>query len=425
MKRLLKKILPRTLIAPLLRPYHLLRAVAANVRYGFPARRMKVIGITGTNGKTTSANYLAGVLTEAGYTVGVSTTANFQIGDESWDNELNMTTTNPFALQKLLRRMKRAHVDWVILEVTSHALDQYRVWGVPIHTAVMTNLTPDHLDYHKTVEAYARTKAKLLHRAKTAVALNHDDEWYDYFMQYSRRAVYSYGENKAADVRVDRLKLRGDGTQARFRYGQRIMNISLQLPGKFNVYNALAAATVAFGLEIEWKAVERGLERLGGVPGRMEPILAGQGFSVIVDYAHTPDAFANVFSTLRPITEGRIIAVFGGAPMHDYKTLGKVAAEYADVVYVTNDEPLDTPPAEIRRDIISAAHSAGAKELHEFAFRREAIETAFADAKPGDTVVLLCLGHQKYRRMKGGKKITWDDRRVARESLAKLADSKS
>lgn len=417
MKKILKTLIPKPVFNLLLSPYHLMRAVAANVMYGFPARKLKVIGVTGTNGKTTSINFIASILRAAGYKVGVSTTANFRIGDETWDNELNMTTTNPFALQKLLKKMKQSRVDWIVLEVTSHALKQHRTWGIPINTAVMTNLSPDHLDYHGTMEDYAGSKARLIKQAREVIVLNRDDDWYNYFRRAATHAVYTYGTHEEANVRLLKSKLNNDSSNIKIKYGERTLEADLQLPGKFNVYNALSAAAVAFGLEISWQDVSRGLGSLSGVPGRMETINAGQDFGVVVDYAHTPDAFTNVFTTIKSVTKGKIIAVFGGAPTHDYEGLGRVAGEMADIVVITDDEPMDRDPEELRAKIVAAARR-GSAAVHDIADRRSGIKKAFELAGPDDTVALLCLGHQKYRRV-AGKRIEWDDREVARELLKK------
>src|SRR5688572_29024118 len=218
-KALLKKILPRWLYSPFLSPYHWLRAVAANIKYGFPARKLKVIAVTGTNGKTTTANYFTSILEAADFKVGLSTTALFKIGDEQWDNELNMTVTNPFELQALFKRMAEAKVDWVVLETTSHALAQHRIWGVPIHTAVITNLAPDHLDYHKTIEKYASAKGKLIKMAKNEVVLNRDDEWFDFFTKRSHKAHYTYGTNLECDVRLLKANLKPHGSKIAFNFG--------------------------------------------------------------------------------------------------------------------------------------------------------------------------------------------------------------
>lgn len=395
---------------------HTLEAWVAAAVNGFPGCRLKVIGVTGTNGKTTTVNFLANILQEAGYKPGVSTTANFRIGDEDWENDLNMTVTSPWRLQKLLKRMRSAQVDWAVLEVTSHALHQGRMAGVSFNIGVMTNLSPDHLDYHGSVENYAAAKAKLLRRAKKAVVLNHDDDWYEYFRERAQHAVYTYGLHEDASVRCDRTKLRADGSKIRIRYGERVLHADLHLPGQFNVYNALAAATVAFGLEIEWQAVQSGLEGLEGVPGRMEPVHAGQKFSVIIDYAHTPDAFVNVLKSIKPLTKGRVIVVFGGAPTHDYKELGSAAGKLADVAIITDDEPMHKDPQEIRRIIVESAQESGHARVDEVADRREGMARAFAMAGPKDTVMLLGLGHQKHRRV-GGERIEWSEKDVARELL--------
>lgn len=398
---------------------HTLEAWVAAAINGFPGKQLNVIGVTGTDGKTTTINFIDSILREAGFATGVSTTVNFRIGGEEWGNDQNMTVSSPWTLQKLLKRMRAADADWVVLEVTSHALHQGRVSGITFDIGVMTNLSPDHLDYHGTVENYAAAKAKLLQKAREAVVLNRDDPWYDYFQQAPRCAVYTYGENEEASVRFDNTELRSNATRFRMRYGQRTLHIDLQLPGKFNLYNALAAATVAYGIDIDHQHVENGLESLSGVSGRMEPVHAGQDFGVIIDYAHAPDAFENVLESIRPLTEGRIIAVFGGSAMHDYAGLGTVAGKLADVVIVTDDEPMDMDPEEIRRAIVKAARESDHAEVHEVPDRREGIAGAFAMARPEDTVVLLGLGHQTYRRV-GGERMPWSDREVAEELLQEM-----
>jgi len=318
-KATLKKILPHWLYAPFLGPYHWLRALHANIKYGFPARKLNVIAVTGTNGKTTTANFIAEVLEAAGQTVGISTTALFKIGDESWTNDKNMTVTNPYELQALLKRMKESKVDWVVLETTSHALSQHRIWGVPIHTAVVTNLTPDHLDYHKTIEKYAAAKARLVKMAQKEVVLNRDDDWFEFFARHSSKAHYTYGTNLECDVRLTHANLKPHQSKISFQFGQEPLEATLRLAGKFNVYNALAAAAVGLGLRLKPSQVKHGLENLKAVPGRMEPVIAGQPFEVLVDYAHAPEAFTALFETMRPLTKGRMIAVFGGTGDRDPK----------------------------------------------------------------------------------------------------------
>ncbi len=418
-KKKLKKTLPNWLYAPLLPIYHYGRAVSAGMKYGHPAKDLKVIGVTGTNGKTTTATYIASILRATGAKVGLATTAQFQIGDETWDNELNTTVTNPYTVQKLLRRMKDAGVEWVVMEVTSHALTQYRVHGIQFHTAVMTNLTRDHLDYHGTMEKYAAAKARLLKMAKFEVVLNYDDDWFDYFAKASHQAQFTYGTNIECDVQLLKANLRADGSKIMFKYGNSEVVANLHLPGKFNVYNAMGAAATGLGLELSPETVAKGLEALEAVPGRMEKIDEGQNFAVVVDYAHDGDAFRKVFESIKPLTKGSLIAVFGGEGERDpgrWSGMGEAAGELCDIAVITDDEPLHEDPSKIRQAIAESVAKGGNAKLFEIADRYEAIAKAFKLAKPGDTVMLLALGHQKFRLV-GDKRLPWDDRAVARELL--------
>lgn len=299
--------------------------------------------------------------------------------------------------------------------------------GVPIHTAVVTNLAPDHLDYHKTIERYAAAKAKLVKMAKTEVVLNRDDEWFEFFSKHSHKAHYTFGTNLECDVRLLKANLKPNGSKIAFNLGDEAMVADLKLPGKFNVYNALAAAAVGMGLHIKLANIQRGLESLKGVAGRMEPVEAGQPFSVIVDYAHGPDAFEALFESMRALTKGRLIAVFGGAGDRDpnrWPGMGEAAGRMTEVAIVTDDEPHSEDPAKIRKVIVEAAKVAGKAKVVEEPDRREAFRKAFKMAQPGDTVLLLCLGHQKFRIGKNEEKLSWDDRAVAKDVLKELKFSK-
>lgn len=416
-----RQYIPDSLFKALLPLYHWSRALAANVRYGFPARGMSVIGVTGTNGKTTSAVMIATIMRDAGFKVGLSTTALFRIGSEEWVNDLNMTTTDPFALMKLLRRMRKAGVDWVVLEVTSHALAQSRVLGVPFEAAVMTNLTQDHLDYHGSMDDYATAKAKLFKRAKRVCVLNRDDDWYNFFVQNCKVRSLSYGASEQADVRLQKANLSAKGTKLRLRgLNQHMVDVQTPMIGKFNAYNAMAAVTVCHGLGVDMEAIKAGLGEITGVPGRMEPVDTGQPFAVVVDYAHTPDAFRAIFETMRPLTKGRLIAVFGATGDRDKskrEELGKLGAQMCDEIYITDEEPYTEDPASIIEEVAKGARKVkrGAK-IHIVQERKEAIAQAFSGAKKGDAVLLLAIGHQQYRVV-GTEKQPWDERKIARELL--------
>lgn len=418
-KKILKKLIPSSLLKPFLPGFHFLQSLVANIKYGFPARKLKVIGVTGTNGKTTTAIMIAKILETAGHKVGLSTSAQFQIADKKWENDQNMTVVDPFALQKLLKQMKQAGVEWAVIEVTSHALSQHRILGIPIHTAVLTNLSPDHLDYHKSIQNYAAAKAKLIKKAKNCVVLNKDDGWFNFFQKQTKVKTITYGTEKSADVVLSKAALSTKGTKFEVSHNENTEQFTLNLPGKFNVYNALAAISVGYNLGLTPEKVNNGLEAIKSIPGRFERVEAGQNFSVIVDYAHMPEAFDKFFESIKPLAEGKIIAVFGGMPLHDYVGLGKSAGKWADVVVVADDEPMQEDPDVIRARVLDAVQSGGNAEALEQADREEAIKQAFAIAKKGDVVALLGLGNQQYRRVKGGR-VPWDERQIARKLLQQL-----
>jgi UDP-N-acetylmuramoyl-L-alanyl-D-glutamate--2,6-diaminopimelate ligase len=418
-KKFLKIIIPTSVLRPFLPLFHILQAYAANIKYGFPARGIKVIGVTGTNGKTTTAVMIAKILETAGFKVGLSSSALFQVAQKKWDNDLNMTVVDPFALQKLFRQMKQANVEWAVIEVTSHALSQYRVSGISIHTAVVTNLAPDHIDYHGSMQKYAAAKARLVKMAKLIVVLNRDDDWFNFFQKQAKTPkVLSFGASKEANARVTQAALGSRGSKFKIEYDGQASDVQIALPGKFNVYNALAAAAVGYGCGLESKQIAQGLQALSNIPGRFERIDEGQKFTVIVDYAHVPEAFKKFFESLKPLIKGKLIVVFGGMPFHDYVNLGKEAGKWANIAIITDDEPMNDNPDLIRARIVEAVHSSGSVEVIEIADRKEAIARAFAMAKPSDTVALLCLGSQQYRRVKNGR-MPWDDRQVARQLLKK------
>lgn len=393
------------------------------MRYGWPARGMKVIAITGTNGKTTTAAFIGKILEQAGYTVGISTTAFFQVGKEFELNDTNMTVTNPFALQKLLKRMRQAKVDWVILETTSHALLQHRTLGVPVTAAVMTNLTQDHLDYHGSMDRYAAAKARLFARSHKYSVLNQDDEWFHYFEKIDRaKQRLTYGTDKGADCRIIKAELKPSGSELTIKYEHTRLQVRVNLIGKFNAYNALSAACTAFALGIDPEAVSSGLEQLEGVPGRMETITTNKGFKIVIDYAHTADALENVLESLRHVTKGKLIAVFGATGDRD-KTkrpiMGKTVARLSDIAIVTDDDPYSENPINIRAEVLRGVESVvDGAEVYEIADRRGAIQKAIGLAGQGDTILLAGIGHQKYRVI-DGKKEEWSERGVAEELLAK------
>lgn len=420
-KKLLKQYLPKDLIKTLLPLYHLTWAVLANLIYRFPSREMTVVAITGTNGKTTTGALLANIFEAEGYKVGLSGTAFFKIDQEIIINDLNMTVTDPFKLQKMLRKMSNVGVDIVILEVTSHALVQQRVWGIKPTLALMTNLTQDHLDYHGTMEKYAEAKGKLFAMKPSLIALNQDDDWFDFYDKYlaSDRKV-SYGTSLESDIRLKKANLKSGITEMTVKIGDAEELFDTRLAGKFNAYNAMAAITAAHLMEVSVQSIRTGLRATTHVPGRMEAVDLGQDFDVFIDYAHTPDALKNVLETLDTITKGRVIVVFGATGDRDTTKrpiMGRVVSELSNIAIVTDDEPYTEDPAAIREEVVAGVHRSDYEcELHNIGDRRRAIKLAVDKAQAGDVILVTGIGHQSYRVV-GDQKKPWSEREVIEAAI--------
>ncbi len=423
-KNAIKKVLPAEAEKKVANVFHFGEAVAAAARHKFPAKDMKVVMVTGTNGKTTTVAMLASILKAEGRKVGVISTAFFEINGQRFVNDQNFTNLHPSILQRKLAEMKKHGVEVLVLEVTSHALMQHRVWGIPCEVAVMTNLTQDHLDYHGTMEKYAEAKAKLFKRKPRFIVLNHDDEWFNFFDQFPPgEQSMSYGIHPDADTRLTGARMHRQGSKASVEIDRQVkLDLLVHMPGKFNVYNAMAAASAAYVLHVKTEAIEAGIDAVKGVPGRQEKIEAGQSFEVLVDYAHTPDAFEQLLSSLQHLSKKRLLLVFGATGDRDKgkrPIMGEVAARYADRIYVTDDETYGEDAASIRTMVMDGIKRAQATEkTEEIADRRDAISAALAEAKRGDTVVVTGMGHERFR-ITNGEKIAWNDGDVVRELLAR------
>lgn len=424
LKQAAKRIIPDFALRGVANSFHLAEAVAANVRYGFPSRPMQVIMVTGTNGKTTTATFLGSILRKAGKKTGVLTTAHFEINGQRFDNDQNATVLHPMTLQSKLAEMRKHGVDTLVLEVTSHAIEQHRIWGIPVHVAIMTNLTQDHLDYHGTMENYAAAKARLFQRRPKFIVLNHDDEWFNYYDQFPPgEQSITYGTHMDADVQLQGAKLHREGTQAHLSIDhQTEMELVLRLPGKFNVYNAMAATAAAYLMHIKTEVIQDGIEAVQGIAGRQQRVDAGQNFEIVVDYAHTPDALEQLLSTLKATSKrGRVILVFGACGDRDKgkrPVMGEVAAEFADKIYVTDEESYNEDPAAIRDMIMKGIKNAKAEDKTvEIADRREAIAAALKEAHRADTVVITGMGHEQFRIV-NGERLPWNDAKVVEEILA-------
>ena len=400
--------------------YRRTRVHAVSARYGYPARDLKVIAVTGTNGKTTTANYLNEILKSAGMTTAMFTTAVIEIAGDRKINDLNATVALTGQMQRFFRDAKKADVDYVVLEITSHALQQHKLDTVPIECAVMTNLTQDHLDYHKTMEAYAAAKGKLFAKNPRFMVLNADDEWYSYFNQFEAgEHKISYGTSDEADCRIRQVKLYKKGSEMQLLIDKHTtLELGTALPGKYNVYNATAAAMAAYLMYIKLEAIQDGIANLESIPGRFERIDIDKPYDVVVDYAHTPDALEKLLEATKSMVKNRVILVFGACGDRDKSKrpiMGEIAARLADRIILTDEESYNEDPQTIRDMIREGIVGAGGEpKLEEIADRREAIAKAMKIARTGDMVLITGMGHEQYRIV-GGEKLPWNDGDVVRE----------
>ncbi len=406
MRSVVKRVVPVGLFEKVAPLGHKLEAVFWNVLYGFPGRGLKVIGVTGTNGKTTTTFLIQHMLVEADYKAGLMTTVAYGVGKDIRPQVHHMTNVGPRELMVRLKQMKAEGMEWLVLETTSHALAQYRTWGVPYSIAVITNITHEHLDYHKTFENYRAAKRRLFQlaqrnaRGRRLGVVNADDPHSVDFAAETENSV-SYGV-EAGDVRATDVQLRADGISYTATAGTETYHITSHLPGSFNVYNTLAAVCVGQAVGLTREQVEQGIASLEGVEGRMATVDEGQDFSVIVDFAHTPDSFEKLFKDLRPVVKGKLIVLFGSAGRRDEAkraVQGKLAGEYADEVVVTEEDDRDCDGQEILEMIAGGAEAAGKvrdKNLFLVHDRPEAIAFALSRATSADdTVLLLGKGHEK------------------------------
>ncbi|OGZ46175.1 MAG: hypothetical protein A3C84_01510 [Candidatus Ryanbacteria bacterium RIFCSPHIGHO2_02_FULL_48_12] len=409
MIQFIKKLIPQRLFRVLQPQYHHVLAWLGAVRYGFPARKLTVIGVTGTNGKSTTVELLSRILEDAGYKTASSSSVRLCINGEVERNELKMTMPGRAYLQRFLRRAVRLGCTHAVVEVTSEGIKQSRHLYLNFHLAVLTNITPEHIESHGSFEAYRAAKAELFKITPIHV-LNEDDKNFAYFSRIPARQIIAYRASNFPE------------------------HIKLKLPGAFNRENAMAALTAARALGIDDAVSKHALESTPGVPGRME-IIKETPFYVVVDYAHTPDAFEKVFDALRKSDfresgsrtsgDGGLICVFGctggGRDVWKRSEMGKVAAKNCRFVVLTNDDPYDESPEHILNDIESGILEVSSHSRYEKIIdRRQAIRCAISEAHSGDTIIITGKGSESVMVLSGDKKIPWDDRDVAREELQKL-----
>lgn len=387
-KSFIRRLIPNFLLSI----YHYKLALLAAILFWFPSRKLIVIGVTGTSGKSTTVDFITRILEEAGNKVASISTIRFKVADKEWENKYKMTMPGRFVIQKFLKQAKKAGCKFVVLEVTSQGIMQYRHKFINFDTAVFTNLSPEHIESHGNFENYRKAKLKLFKSVKNIHVINRDDENSKYFWEIPAKQKIGYS---IKDFKRTELKL--------------------NLIGDFNILNALASISVAKAYGIDSNVCKKALEKVKGIAGRME-VVVEKPFTVIVDYAHTPEQLESVYKSLQ---DKPLICVLGscGGGRDKWKrpVLGKIAKDYCKEVIVTNEDPYDEDPMKIIEDVAEGANGKAQKILD----RREAIRTALKLATPYDTVIITGKGSEPWMCIKNNKKIPWDDCQIAREELIK------
>jgi len=434
MKSRLKKIIP----PGALNRYHQVMAIVANWLYGRPSEKMIVIGVTGTNGKSSTVWLIAKILEAAGYKVGATSTAMFKIADREWLNDQKMTMLGRLALQKILKQMLKAGCQYAVVETSSEGIKQHRHWGINYDVAIFTNLTPEHLEAHGSFDQYKQAKLKLFakigrsrkkqldgRKITKTIIVNGDDQYSQEFLAFPADQKISFGlGNSILDLRAEEIKFTSDGVSFELA-GNRFV---APLLGRFNIYNSLAAISAARSQGIDWAVCQRALKATEGIPGRLEFIEEGQNFQVMVDYAPEPESLRQLYQTISDHQlvgpNQKIIQVLGscggGRDKSRRPVLGRLAGDRADYVIVTNEDPYDDDPVEIIDAVADGALAVGKtldKNLFKIWERREAIIKALNLARAGDLVLLTGKGCEQAICVAGGKKIPWDERQVVREEI--------
>lgn len=427
MKYALKKLIPENIFSALEPKYHLMQAIVAAAKNGSPAKKMKFIGVTGTNGKTSTCFMIHKILVESGIKTGLMTTVAYGIDNDIVDQKEHVTTLSAPLLQEKLAEFARKGVEWVVLETTSHALAQHRVYGIDYTVAVITNITHEHLDYHKTFQNYTAAKAKLLKNAQknNGVLIINADDPVSAKVSEKLHGVTTYGINNG-DVRATKINLLSGMSIYETKIDGKRLKIRCNLPGEFNVYNSLAACLAAKAAGVSLEMIPPALMRLKKIKGRMEVIHAGQKFSAIVDFAHTPDSFERLLSGLSKTTKGKLIVLFGSAGRRDEAKRfiqGEIAGRYADEVILTEEDDRDIDGNEILDCIAMGAEKSGKVKgdtLFLIPDRTKAIEFAVTRAKSMDDVVIfLGKGHEKTIERADGVH-SWDEVSTVKKALRRV-----
>ncbi|HHT68006.1 MAG TPA: UDP-N-acetylmuramoyl-L-alanyl-D-glutamate--2,6-diaminopimelate ligase [Firmicutes bacterium] len=392
--------------------------------YDHPDRKLRVLGVTGTNGKTTTTYLVKSILEKAGYKVGLIGTIQTMIGDMALES--GRTTPESLDLYRLFSQMVDEHMDFVIMEVSSHALDLHRTAGISFAGGLFTNLSQDHLDFHASMEDYFAAKCKLFTALHGPAVVNVDDPWGSRLQDLATTTVVSYGVRENATFRAVKIQLENAGVSYILSSEAGQIPINLKLTGYFNVYNSLGAAALCYSQGVSLEAIQAGLEMIPGVPGRFERVENSHGLNVVVDYAHTPDGLENILHSARELTpRGRIILVFGAGGDRDSgkrPLMGAVAAKLADVVIITSDNPRSEDPMAICSSIEKGLLATNPQvDYTIIADRRSAIARGVEMATADDLVIVAGKGHETYQESAKGR-VHFDDREEVRRTIKELKD---
>lgn len=388
--------------------------------YGNCHRKLKMIGVTGTNGKTTTTFIIKKILEENGYKVGVIGTVDVMIGNEKYPSDY--TTPNPSVLHRYLYMMKMAGCDVCIIEASSQALSQERTYGIHFDIGVFTNLTREHLDYHGSMEEYAKAKAILMRNSSVCI-INADDSFAEMMKRNAAEKVLTFAIDGNADIKAENVKLNHGGVVYTLACESGRYEIAYDVIGKFSVYNSLAALAVGIVMKVDMKRAVRAVAEMKTVRGRIEKIPNNRNIHILIDFAHTPDSLENVLKTVRDIYDKRIITVFGCGGDRDRTKrplMGRIACKYSDLVYVTSDNPRTEDPERIIDDIVGNIDK---NNYIRTADRTQAIKAAIVEAEPGDTVLIAGKGHERYQIL-GTEKIHYDEREIVKQILDNGANFK-
>lgn len=394
-------------------------AQAAAKFFGYPSREMKIVGITGTNGKTSTTYMIKSIAQEAGLKVGLIGTIHNLIGERILETE--RTTPASVDLQRILREMKNEGVELVVMEVSSHALDQYRVHGVEFDVGIFTNLTQDHLDYHKTFENYLGAKKKLFDSSKKAV-INADDQYFAKISEGLKIPITTFGIREKADFSAADIEITTAGVHFDMKTPEGTLKMKVNIPGLFSVFNTMGAAAAAMLLGFDGEKIRQGISKLVSVSGRLEPLPTNGDYTVLLDYAHTPDALGNVLRTVRGFAKGRVVTLFGCGGNRDKAKrpiMGEIAGCYSDFLVVTSDNPRDEDPMAIIASVLEGVNKSGCRHVV-IEDRRSAIKYALENARKDDVILLAGKGHEVYQEIGGGKR-HFDEKEIVAELIEELS----